>query len=47
MLRVPAAMRAWALQALRSGQLSMEDGAACLRVDPATLAADLERLGLD
>ena len=46
-LRVPAVMRRWALQALRSGQLSLEDVAGCLRLEPATLAADLERLGLD
>ena len=46
-LRVPAAMRRWAMQALRSGRLSLEEVAACLRIDVAALAADLERLGLD
>ena len=46
-LRLPAAMRRWALQALHSGRLSLEDVAAFLHVDPAALAADLERLGLD
>ena len=33
MLRVPAAMRAWALAALRGGRLSLEDAAALLRMD--------------
>jgi transcriptional regulator with XRE-family HTH domain len=45
-LRVPAAMRAWALTALRSGRLSLEDAAAMLRLEPGALAEHLERLGL-
>jgi transcriptional regulator with XRE-family HTH domain len=45
-LRVPAVMRRWGLQALSSGRLSLEEVAGCLHLDPAALAADLERLGL-
>ena len=46
-LRVPAAMRAWALAALRSGRLSVEDAAAMLRLEPGALAEQLARLGLE
>ena len=46
-LRVPAAMRAWALTALRDGRLSLEEAAAMLRMDPATLEERLARLGLE
>ena len=46
-LRVPAAMRAWALTALRGGRLSLEDAAAFLRLDAAALAEQLARLGLE
>jgi Zn-dependent peptidase ImmA (M78 family) len=46
-LRVPAAMRSWALTALRSGRLSVEDAAALLRVEPPELAGQLARLGLE
>ena len=46
-LRVPAAMRAWALAALRSGRLSLEEAAAMLRLEPDALAAQLARLGLE
>ena len=46
-LRVPAAMRAWALTGLRDGRLSLEDAAAMLRLEPGALAQQLERLGLE
>jgi transcriptional regulator with XRE-family HTH domain len=46
-LRVPAAMRAWALAALRGGRLSLEDAAALLRIDAAVLEELLARLGLE
>ena len=46
-LRVPAAMRAWALTALRGGRLSLEDAAALLRLDAPALAEQLARLGLE
>ena len=46
-LRVPAAMRAWALAALRGGRLSLEDAAALLRMDAAALEELLPRLGLE
>jgi transcriptional regulator with XRE-family HTH domain len=46
-LRVPAAMRSWALAALRDGRLSVEGAAVLLRVDPAELAEQLARLGLE
>jgi hypothetical protein len=44
-LRVPAAMRAWALTALRSGALSVEDAAALLHVPADGLAGQLARTG--
>ncbi len=46
-LRVPAAMRSWALAALRGGRLSIEDAAVILRVEPFGLAEQLARLGLE
>jgi hypothetical protein len=46
-LRVPARLRAWTLQALRSGHLSLEQAAAVLRRPPDDLATELERLGLE
>ena len=46
-LRVPAAMRAWALAALRGGRLSLEDAAAMLRVETGAFAEQLARLGLE
>ena len=46
-LRVPAAMRAWALTGLRGGRLSLEDAAAMLHLEPGALAEQLERLGLE
>jgi transcriptional regulator with XRE-family HTH domain len=46
-LRVPAAMRGWALAALRGGRVSLEDAAALLRLDQAALARQLARLGLE
>jgi transcriptional regulator with XRE-family HTH domain len=46
-LRVPAVMRSWALTALRSGRLSVEDAATLLRVEPPELAGQLARLGLE
>ena len=46
-LRVPAAMRSWALAALRDGRLSVEDAAIVLRVEPSGLAEQLARLGLE
>ena len=46
-LRVPAAMRAWALPALQSGRLSLEDAAAMLRLETGSLAEQLTRLGLE
>jgi transcriptional regulator with XRE-family HTH domain/Zn-dependent peptidase ImmA (M78 family) len=46
-LRVPAAMRVWALAALRGGRLSLEDASALLRLDAAALAEQLARLGLE
>jgi len=45
-LRVPAAMRRWAVTALRDGSLSREHAAACLRVEPGRLEADLAAFGL-
>ncbi|HQJ98525.1 MAG TPA: hypothetical protein PLB30_08305, partial [Thermoleophilia bacterium] len=45
-LRVPARMRFWALQALRGGRLSLERAAAALHQTAAALEADLERLGV-
>ena len=46
-LRVPAAMRAWALAAVGSGRLSLEDAAAMLRLEAGALAEQLARLGLE
>ena len=46
-LRVPAAMRAWALAALRSGRLSLEEAAAMLHLETNAFAAQLARLGLE
>jgi transcriptional regulator with XRE-family HTH domain len=46
-LRVPAAMRSWALATLEGGRLSLEDAAAMLRLDQAALASQLARLGFD
>jgi len=46
-LRVPAAMRAWALTALQGGRLSLEGAADLLRVDADALAEQLARLGLE
>jgi hypothetical protein len=46
-LRVPAAMRTWALAALASGRVSLEDAAAMLRLGPAALGEQLARLGLE
>ena len=46
-LRVPAAMRAWALAALGGGRLSLEDAAALLRLEAGVLAEQLARLGLE
>jgi hypothetical protein len=46
-LRVPAHLRHWTLQALRGGRLSLEQAAAVLRRPAADLAAELERLGLE
>ncbi len=46
-LRVPTAMRAWALGALRRGRLSLEDAAAMLRLDAGAMAERLARLGLE
>jgi hypothetical protein len=46
-LRVPAAMRAWALGAVAGGRLSVEQAAACLQMDARELAAQLARLGLE
>jgi transcriptional regulator with XRE-family HTH domain len=46
-LRVPAPMRTWALAAVRSGSLSVERAAACVRVDARELAAQLARSGLE
>ncbi len=46
-LRVPAAMRAWALVALRSGRLSLEEAAAMLHLETDAFAAQLARLGLE
>jgi len=40
-------MRAWALAALRSGRLSLEDAAALLRLDAHALAEQLARIGLE
>jgi transcriptional regulator with XRE-family HTH domain len=45
-LRVPAAMRRWAVTALRDGSLGPEHAAACLRVEPGRLEADLTAFGL-
>ena len=47
MLRVPAAMRAWALAAVRGGRLSLEGAAAMLHLEPGELAEQLARLGLE
>jgi hypothetical protein len=46
-LRVPAAMRTWALAALAGGRVSLEDAAAMLRLGPAALGEQLARLGLE
>ena len=46
-LRVPATMRAWALAAVRGGDLSVERAAAYLQLDARELAAQLVRLGLE
>jgi hypothetical protein len=46
-LRVPAAMRAWALGAVRAGRLSVERAADLLQLDARELAAQLARLGLE
>jgi transcriptional regulator with XRE-family HTH domain/Zn-dependent peptidase ImmA (M78 family) len=46
-LRVPAPMRAWALAALRSGSLSLEEAAAALHLETGALAGQLARLGLE
>ena len=46
-LRVPAAMRAWALTALMGGRLSLEDAAALLRLDAVALAEQLALMGLE
>jgi hypothetical protein len=46
-LRVPAAMRARALAAMRDGRLSLEDAAAMLHLAPAALAEQLARIGLE
>ncbi len=46
-LRVPQAMRAWALAAIERGRLSVEDAAAYMRIDAGELATQLARLGLD
>jgi transcriptional regulator with XRE-family HTH domain len=46
-LRVPARLRRWTLQALRGGRLSLEEAAAVLRRSHTDLAAELERLGLE
>ncbi len=46
-LRVPAAMRAWALAALHDGRLSLEEAAAALHVEPGALAKQLAHLGLE
>jgi transcriptional regulator with XRE-family HTH domain/Zn-dependent peptidase ImmA (M78 family) len=46
-LRVPAAMRSWALAALEAGRLSVEEAAGFLRVEPSGLAEQLARLGLE
>jgi hypothetical protein len=46
-LRVPAAMRSWALVALQGGRLSLEDAASFLRVESSGLAEQLARLGLE
>ena len=46
-LRVPAAMRAWALAGLRDGRLSLEDAASKLCLEPGALVQTLARLGLE
>jgi hypothetical protein len=46
-LRVPAAMRSWALAALQGGRLSVEDAAALLHLQPGALAEQLVRLGME
>lgn len=46
-LRVPAPMRAWTLEAVRGGRLSLEDAAALLRLDVPAFADQLGRLGLE
>ena len=46
-LRVPAPMRAWTLTALMGGRLSLEDAAALLHFDAATLADQLDLMGLE
>ncbi len=46
-LRVPAAMRAWALTLVRDGRLSLEEAAETLRVEPGALADGLSRMGVD
>ena len=46
-LRVPAAMRAWTLEVVQSGRLSIDEAAAMLRLAPAVLAEQLTLLGLE
>ena len=46
-LRVPAVMRAWALAALRSGRLSLEEAAGMLRLETDAFAGQLARLGIE
>ena len=46
-LRVPAAMRAWTLEVVQSGRLSLDEAAAMLRLAPAALAEQLTLLGLE
>jgi len=46
-LRVPAAMRAGALSAVRDGRLSLEGAAAVLHLEPGELAEQFARLGLE
>ena len=46
-LRLPAAMRHWALAALQDGRLSLEDAAGLLRVEAGALAGQLARLGIE
>ena len=46
-LRVPAAMRAWALPVVQEGRLSLEEAAVLLRTEADGLARQLARLGLE